>query len=562
MLSLQDLKFHCRICLKKLCPDLEGTEHSIGFIAITEFSEVHELIQVCLRSGCSENNKPAEVLNKTMPNICINCFRKWMDFATCHYQVLKENTEELKIILNNGLKDNSKFSDKMENMNKNVNDENMWEIENYDTMSPFYHEDECSTALTPEETTNIEEFKKCNQDDCRTAINDGEIVKDDLLKACEYSTSVENPESKRRIISEECRNTPLPTNSSEDPENDLSNSENITYHNDDIFNDGSSKRDSIKKNNSRKNYNRKGNKTSTKREIYRCEPCKKYFYGIHKYEGHRKEIHEGISKAYQCNYCEKAYRFYKNLREHIATNHSSIEPSQKYLEKEIFKCEVCSGVFKTQQTLKTHQKIKHQNLSKSCICEQCGFLSHSQYGLENHIKNRHSVAEQIKCPKCPKIFKNRYYLKYHTMNVHNDDNDKPFKCTDCDMAFTRQALLNVHKRSHLKLSERIKCDFEGCEVRFLFNGEKIRHIKMVHLKIKKYVCDICGEAFATGQTLKHHRYIHLELKPFICTLCGQGFRQRSAMRTHQKTHKPHDDSPPNVIDNKSEVRYTLNLENF
>lgn len=269
----------------------------------------------------------------------------------------------------------------------------------------------------------------------------------------------------------------------------------------------------------------KSAKAATKKAHYRCVPCKKYFYEIRKYEAHIKEVHEGAKKPFQCKECDKAYKFHKTLIDHIATNHSN-KPLESY------KCEICNNMFKTQITLKTHIQNKHPESdaeSRRVICDQCGFLAVNQISLKKHIKNRHTQAEELKCDECPKVFKNQYYLKYHKMNFHNPMNIKPFQCGQCDMAFTRQSLLNTHTRSHLDITERIKCDFEGCNVRFLQQAEKRRHMRLVHLKVKQYVCDICRAAFGTKPTLRHHRYIHTNEKPYKCNVCGQGFRQRSAM---------------------------------
>uniref|UniRef100_A0A1I8NYJ7 C2H2-type domain-containing protein n=1 Tax=Stomoxys calcitrans TaxID=35570 RepID=A0A1I8NYJ7_STOCA len=521
MLTLYELKFHCRTCLRNLSPCATGND-SIEFIVFSQYTEVKELIQVCLRnaSGGAEGEADAEdVLNENMPNMCITCFRKWLDFAKFHFQVLKENNEELKRILKKGQLDKIN-SDHFEHSNNKPDHESIWEIENCNT-SPFYQVDLRETQVVPKE--------------CETSA--------ETIKQISTLTIPENGNNGTN-------NTVSPNTVSDTGANALQMKCKLSKTEKMISSLSVEKIDEIK------NIN-------IKRVRYRCDPCKKYFFGLHKYEGHIKQIHEGLKKAYQCKYCSKSYRFYKNLNDHVTLNHASVDPSQLPVEKQTFQCDECNGVFKTKDTLKTHQRLKHQAPSKSCICEQCGFICHNPYGLEKHIKNKHSVAEKIKCPQCSKTFKNPYYLKYHILNVHNTAKVKPFKCTTCSMEFSRLALLNVHKRSHLKPSERIKCDYQGCDVRFLFNGEKVRHMRLVHLKVKKHICDICGEAFGTAPTLRHHRYIHTGEKPFICTICGQGFRQRSAMRTHQKTHKPPKvDISVEIMNDDITDRYILNLENF
>lgn len=293
-------------------------------------------------------------------------------------------------------------------------------------------------------------------------------------------------------------------------------------------------------------------KLAIKKVRYWCEPCSKYFWEKKKYEGHMKQVHEGVKRPFQCSQCDKAYNLYKTLLQHKRECHS--EKSQ-----EIFKCSQCLKMFKTAVILKQHVTNKHsaEKESMRSICDQCGFIAAHQYSLARHIINKHTETDQIKCDQCPKVFKTRYSLKYHKLGNHNPSNIKPFKCAECQMGFTRKTLLNQHKRTHLKYTERIKCDFEGCEVRFVKHGDKTHHMRLVHLKVKQHICDFCGEAFGAMQTLRHHRFIHTGEKPYKCNICGQGFRQRTAMKTHRKTHFGKDTEHQDVINNLPEMNLSL-----
>lgn len=396
------------------------------------------------------------------------------------------------------------------------NEDVKWEVENYDTTSPFYNEE------LPEEIANSPAVN--HLPDSSTPISNHNI----------YNLTDENCSKEDRLINGDISRNDLSNESSTEK------IEEVSYESENPLKTG--RRKTCMKVTKKYHVSSENGSKSTpiKKVVHRCEPCKKYFYGIHRYEGHMKQVHDGIKNAYQCKHCNKAYRFYKNLHDHIASSHSN-----EVNDAESFKCNDCNKVYKTKVNLQTHITNKHQN-SKSIICDQCGFIGSSIYGLNRHIKNKHLVPEKIKCEHCPKVFKNQYYLKYHKLNFHNPQDIRPFKCSVCDMTFTRIALLNAHKRTHLKLSERIKCDYEGCEVRFLFNGEKTKHIRLVHLKVKQYVCDICNQAFGTAPTLRYHRYIHTGEKPFSCN-CGQKFRQSSALKTHQKTHKSKTENSGQII---------------
>lgn len=100
MLTVGDLKYHCRACLVRLnaCPS--GQDSSESFV-IAEYPQLEALINLCL--GCP-NAGDNDMLESYMPNLCHSCYDKWLDFAK-HYQVLRENHEELRKILEKGVVD-------------------------------------------------------------------------------------------------------------------------------------------------------------------------------------------------------------------------------------------------------------------------------------------------------------------------------------------------------------------------------------------------------------------------------------------------------------------------
>lgn len=250
--------------------------------------------------------------------------------------------------------------------------------------------------------------------------------------------------------------------------------------------------------------------------LYRCEPCKTNFYDPQRYEAHIKIVHEEYKRPFKCQECGKAYKFEKNLLDHIADNHSN-RPVVEHT------CEICNKLYRSRTLLRSHMEKQHP-----------------EHNDEEEYNS--GIAEQLKyqCQYCPKVFKSKYTFNYHSMSHHNHQvlRSKQFKCNECDTIFSCRSGLNQHKLSHLQYDERIKCDFEGCNVRFLKMDVKRRHIRLVHLKEKKHVCDICGESFGIMATLRHHRYIHTGEKPYTCYICGQAFRQRTAMKTHTKIHFP------------------------
>lgn len=93
MLSPDELKYHCRICMIKveLCEDDNSLDMKKS-IVLSRFPELESLILVCV-GGTSMDD-----FDTYMPNICRICFDKWIDFSKC-YQLLLKTEEKLKKIL-------------------------------------------------------------------------------------------------------------------------------------------------------------------------------------------------------------------------------------------------------------------------------------------------------------------------------------------------------------------------------------------------------------------------------------------------------------------------------
>ncbi|CAN8097405.1 unnamed protein product [Discula destructiva] len=113
---------------------------------------------------------------------------------------------------------------------------------------------------------------------------------------------------------------------------------------------------------------------------------------------------------------------------------------------------------------------------------------------------------------------------------------KRIPCTipGCSKMFNRQARLDAHLRAHN--DERpFACHYENCDKTYTDNKFLRAHIDSAHLKLPKFVCDVCGQGFATGQRLQRHGDVHIGAEKFRCREyppCNETFRKRKTLERH------------------------------
>ncbi|KAK7049792.1 hypothetical protein SK128_025121, partial [Halocaridina rubra] len=68
-----------------------------------------------------------------------------------------------------------------------------------------------------------------------------------------------------------------------------------------------------------------------------------------------------------------------------------------------------------------------------------------------------------------------------------------------------------------------------------------RHVSLVHLKLKKYCCSICGSKFYFRYRLAQHQKIHNRSEKdrvFECEMCGKKYFEQSQLLRHKIIHDP------------------------
>ncbi|KAL0851187.1 hypothetical protein ABMA28_007038 [Loxostege sticticalis] len=237
---------------------------------------------------------------------------------------------------------------------------------------------------------------------------------------------------------------------------------------------------------------------------------------------------------------------YKHVSDHklqsqkssTADNDSKTEEDAKYSSLKIydfvtFNCTVCQKKCSSWYTLKSHSERLHKIAPVvQCVC---GITLKSKSVLYKHIQD-HKNPNMLCCDKCPRITKTVEALNKHKMR-HIPKSERKFICGTCNKIFITKDALKSHERSHIPIEDRKIYHCGICELKFTTRSSAASHKRVVHDKIKSYVCDLCGYACGTNGELRQHRAIHSDDKPFVCKTCSKPFKTHSNLKTHMDTHE-------------------------
>jgi len=119
------------------------------------------------------------------------------------------------------------------------------------------------------------------------------------------------------------------------------------------------------------------------------------------------------------------------------------------------------------------------------------------------------------------------------------DEDKSFRCTDCNREFSSKRNLVDHYRGHHQGQKPHVCQQPGCGKSFLRPAHLLIHNR-IHTGEKPFVCEHegCGKRWNQKSALKQHMRSHTGEKPFICTFegCTKTFSTSSSCKRHISTH--------------------------
>ena len=281
-----------------------------------------------------------------------------------------------------------------------------------------------------------------------------------------------------------------------------------------------------------KEHNMKNDKLIPKSEVKVCKLCFKKFETESRYNSHMRTSHKG-----------ERHLFFEDT--------SLLEAN--------FSCEVCSLKFLTENSLRAH--ITGHKFAMKCF--YCNFEAENRDSFDSHCQSEHGKADKIfenkriQCMFCNKIVRRNEILIHRRTHFHTKNNS----CKLCYSKSKSKKALYLHvKKIHKSEEERnfllngskemlkFKCDYVKCNLMFLNENLKQRHLKG-HLLLETY-CILCHFKLKSNTALKEHRIKYhtseaekatfqlieidkSDLK-FTCIFCDKMFMNISHLKYHRK----------------------------
>jgi len=138
--------------------------------------------------------------------------------------------------------------------------------------------------------------------------------------------------------------------------------------------------------------------------------------------------------------------------------------------------------------------------------------------------------ENLPCPICGKVFRNKSSLAVHINAVHDEEGKIRFKCDQCSRGFSCKSKLKYHTLSH---SDERKHPCATCGKKFKSKRDLVKHDK-IHSGVKPFKCSFCAKAFLNPDKVRRHELIHTGVMDYRCSSCGKAFNQKVNLGVHER----------------------------
>lgn len=215
------------------------------------------------------------------------------------------------------------------------------------------------------------------------------------------------------------------------------------------------------------------------------------------------------------------------------TMSSDTTVTDRRLDNELFTCGDCGKQFRHLESLRSHSRV-HLGLFVCNFCEK-PFTSASL--LNVHIHNYHPGVPGV--PGVPGQVSDTQ-AQHSSMLIDGENTEKscrksPYACELCEKWFQSPSTLQTHMRTHTG-TKPYKC--ACCDKEFSQSSHLSAHVKIIHLKMREFLCKHCGKALMTNDALKKHVRVHTGERPYNCDFCDKRFTQSSGLYAHMQRAHP------------------------
>ncbi|KAL1428510.1 hypothetical protein MTO96_002880 [Rhipicephalus appendiculatus] len=208
--------------------------------------------------------------------------------------------------------------------------------------------------------------------------------------------------------------------------------------------------------------------------------------------------------------------------------------------KKQYKCDVCTGTYQHAFSLKRHFLRTHVNykyLSEADITNcniNLNLVRQLREESESLASGESKFLGLYRCHLCSTLFDLRDELKAHVSSHVDDNGQKGFSCSHCEMTFSHRQNLVRHQSVHSG-EKQFFC--KHCDKSFPSLANRRRHEKIHEGSDLPFPCSFCAASFAHDVHLRKHLRIHHPECYYPCELCSKFFLEEGQLKKHRATHR-------------------------